>query len=1166
MSRSLTLIPLLALLLCVNPAVGQDEAPPEPTRLDDARQLMRARQFDAAVKALDQHIADADAADRDEAAYLKARALLLADRYEQAIGAAKALARQFADSPWRYKAAFTRAQAHTHLRQYEQAMQIYEDQAHRLLSDHRKQEIASVIVRFADALAAEPDPGDLGAAQPNYHKAYQLYAKVLEMEISRDLRDRVMYQKALAILQARNYHQAINDFRAYLDRFDPTWTGAVGTATRMAAQMKEKPDPAGEHPLQARYHLAQAQLLAGQRDFARTNAEDLIAMLADPGDAQSRAMQLVRRLPDSRVSELLADSRWLIVRSWNLPSPPGGHLEKAIEAAQAFVEAHPAHPNAVVGAWQIAQAWHNAGRSDQAIAGYRAFIAGDGYRLPEGERATVKLEQFNKSPAELQHEWRMQALYNIGAIQFGQKHYDPAIDTFGAYVNRYPNGPHWSNAQSMIVNARYQVGVDLVAETRYDQARAKLQQFINNHPLDNRNRAILFLFGQIDYQRAQDLIEQADGTLTDDAAEAFHAAIDQWRKLVSKYPNTNEASLALYRIGWIYEQHLDELDKALEAYRDLTFGSWRPHAHNRIQQMTNDQLALRTEKKFRTDAVPQVSVDVRNIDKLDYRRYAVDLEAYFRKAHTIRDIEALDIELIQPDVTREIPIDGYAKYKPITQKIDVPFEEARPGVTLVNVSTDKLQATTLVIRSDLDIIVKASRRQVLVYAQNMSAGQPQPGTRVLISDGKAIIDTGETGEDGVYLASLDELAEVGSIRVFAERQGSVAFGQVELSGMGLTEGLAPRGYIYPDRSAYQPGQTVKLRGVLRDVADGEYTAPAGRTFTLSVTDPGGRLIWQEKLEAGRFGTVHTELPLDEAAPVGTYQVSITPTQQNEAATFTGSFTVQQFQLQKMQLELDTEQAVVFRGEPIQLTLTASYYWGEPVANKTIRYRLPDGREYTEQTDAQGKLVVTYDTSGIQPGQALNFTARIDGESVEAGHAVYLARTGFNIAVQPSRDLVIAGEPVDVTLTTTGADGEPVGRKLTLEVLRYKQAPANPVLAGVPWIHAPQPAAEAVTVQTHDARTDADTGKATVQVNLDAGGRYTLRATGTDRMDNTVTAQNAVTVSDDQDATKLRLFADSFTLKVGQTPTVRLHSRIDNALALVSIEGETIIEQIGRAHV
>ena len=80
----------------------------------------------------------------------------------------------------------------------------------------------------------------------------------------------------------------------------------------------------------------------------------------------------------------------------------------------------------------------------------------------------------------------------------------------------------------------------------------------------------------------------------------------------------------------------------------------------------------------------------------------------------------------------------------------------------------------------------------------------------------------------------------------------------------------------------------------------------------------------------------------------------------------------------------------------------------------------------------------------------------------------------------------------------------------------------------------------------------------VALKLEKGGIYRIRVTGTDRFGQTITRETAVEVSDNDDANKLRLFADEATLKVGQDAKVRLHSRLDKGLALLTYEGETIL--------
>ena len=97
-----------------------------------------------------------------------------------------------------------------------------------------------------------------------------------------------------------------------------------------------------------------------------------------------------------------------------------------------------------------------------------------------------------------------------------------------------------------------------------------------------------------------------------------------------------------------------------------------------------------------------------------------------------------------------------------------------------------------------------------------------------------------------------------------------------------------------------------------------------------------------------------------------------------------------------------------------------------------------------------------------------------------------------------------------------------------------------------------------TIEVKKVTTDKETGKGTVRLTLEKGGNYVLRASGKDRFDQVVTAEGGVSISDDEDATKLRFFAESDTLQVGGEAKLRLHSRLDGNLALLTFEGETII--------
>jgi uncharacterized protein YfaS (alpha-2-macroglobulin family)/tetratricopeptide (TPR) repeat protein len=1158
----------------IQPAAAQP-----PTPLAQAKVAMQGKAWDQALPLLEAHL-NANAPDADEARYLKALVQYYRGQHDAAIAAADVVLKQYKGSIWRQKALFLTAQAMVQQKNYRGAEEIYEAEALRLLGAARKHDVAGVLVKFADAMATKGDPHDVGALPPNYARAGNLYRKALGMEIGRDLKDEVMFKLGRVGQSAGQHPPAIQDYQAYLKEFDPDWTGPVGSQERALNQKRQNPPPAGQRILAARYRLAEAMLAAGQAPQARQELEDLEKMLGGP--AKEGPGPKASHTPE-RVAP--GDVAWLLVQTYRMPAPAAQELDKAVQATASFLARFSRHPHAVSAAYGIAAAYRSHGRLDQAVAAFEEFIAAKNFALPEGDLANKRLEGVNKTPAGLKEDLTRQAVFQIGQIRFDQRQYDKAIQQWQSYITRYPNGPQWADSQKGIVNAEFQVAVDAVAAAalgaglptppermrpagepvarsgdrataRFDQARELLAGFLTRHPLDDRVPQALFIFGQIHYAAAQKL--EQDKAEAAAAQKAYRAAIEEWTKLVSRFPDREESSLAQYRIGLIHEEKLAELEPAIDAYRKLTWGAHAQPAAGRVAVMTQKALNLRTERVFRTTEPVQLKLSTRNIDKLTVKLYWLDLESYFRKTHGVATVEALDIALIQPDKTWEFKVAGYAKYKPVEQELAVPFEQNKPGACIVNVSEEDLEATTLAIRSDIDLILKSSRRETLVFVQDMVKRQPVADAELLLSDGQKIVATGKTGKDGVLRAKVDRLKETNDLRAMAKLGGHVAANAVSLSGLEFSTGLAPKGYLYTDRPAYRPGQTVQVRGIIRHVKDGAYVAPESEPYVVSVTDAQGRLIWEATRKLSAFGTLDATVELSDAAALGTYTVTARRDGQT-ALTFSGQFLVKQYHLERMRLKLQTDRTVYFRGETVQLEMTAEYYWGQPVVGKSVRYRLPDGASFAQPTDAQGRLKVTFDTTPLTPGRALRFDAEIEGENVKATVAAQLAVLGYGIGIRTSEPVVLAGQPFDVTLKTTGPDGKPVAAELNLTVLRRHVVKPDPVLSGVPWVKLPEQAAGEVTVLERPAKTDATTGQAVVALTLEQGGVYVLRAAGKDRFGQVVTNSGEVTISDAEDQVKLRFFADTATLKVGDKAAFRLHSRLDGPLALLTFEGEEIID-------
>jgi uncharacterized protein YfaS (alpha-2-macroglobulin family) len=278
------------------------------------------------------------------------------------------------------------------------------------------------------------------------------------------------------------------------------------------------------------------------------------------------------------------------------------------------------------------------------------------------------------------------------------------------------------------------------------------------------------------------------------------------------------------------------------------------------------------------------------------------------------------------------------------------------------------------VKSRLNLTLKQTRTEALVWASDLASGQPVSGLPIAFYQETSNTGiTGDTDANGLFLVEgLESESLWDAFFAIASEPGDDGFA---IAYNGWDDGISPwsfdvdsefwasdyQGYLYTDRPIYRPGQTVYFKGIVRADDDARYSLPAEpaqgsvkavETVEVRIGDPQGKDLYKETLSLNDMGTLDDELLLDEQAPLGTYYVEVRdPDNDFYAGT---SFRVAEYKTPEYQVAVETDRDAYLGGEIINVAVEAAYYFGGPVAGADVhwsvlssvysfRYECPQGQ-------------------------------------------------------------------------------------------------------------------------------------------------------------------------------------------------------------------------------
>jgi uncharacterized protein YfaS (alpha-2-macroglobulin family)/TolA-binding protein len=209
-----------------------------------------------------------------------------------------------------------------------------------------------------------------------------------------------------------------------------------------------------------------------------------------------------------------------------------------------------------------------------------------------------------------------------------------------------------------------------------------------------------------------------------------------------------------------------DLPRAVDLYRQVE--NLFPDARDAREFLTKEGLELRDVERAAVGATPVLHLRRKNVAEVRLRVYAVDFMILYALRRDLSGVNRIDLAGVEPVKEWVVAKKGAEDFRWHDETVELPGKDK--GVYLVVAKGGGLDASSVVLVSDLDVDVQESGGRVRVYATDRATGAPAGDVYVKIGAGSAIQAQGFTDPRGVFEAG----GVSGSFSVVAEKDGNVA--------------------------------------------------------------------------------------------------------------------------------------------------------------------------------------------------------------------------------------------------------------------------------------------------------------------------------------------------------------------------------------------------------
>ncbi|MDR1959945.1 MAG: alpha-2-macroglobulin [Planctomycetaceae bacterium] len=626
------------------------------------------------------------------------------------------------------------------------------------------------------------------------------------------------------------------------------------------------------------------------------------------------------------------------------------------------------------------------------------------------------------------------------------------------------------------------------------------------------------------------------------AEEGPEERISAWTALAHIYQNRRQFETAAKYWQLLFDEFpLKEknLRESWKISRDQILGNWgrfeqtQAAAHGKGTDLTyvfrNGKAVTFTANEIKIPAlIEDIKAYLRSKPKqLDWNKITVDQIGY----RLVRNDQKDDAGKYLGRETAKwtVPLKPAKKHFDTNAVITMPMTTG--GAYLVKAEMEDGNTDYIIVWiHDTAIVQKQLDQKILFYIGDAQTGAPVAGAKISAfgyrmenENGRHKYDITEKTfkTDNTGLSIINETPDTPSQTLLNNRYqwmltAATPDGRFAYSGFnGIwyanrydSEYNTVKAFFISDRPVYRSGDTAEYKFWVGTAKyDQPYESPfAGRNLLIEITSPRGERFAQKVVQLDAYGGVAEKIELPKDATLGVWNFGIgTPVEQSDG-TYRfgshyggGSFRVEEYKKPEYEVTVDAPKEPVMLGGKVTAKITAKYYFGAPVTNAKVKYKVlrtkhnadwypirpwdwfygngygwfgydydwypgwkswgcrrpafrwfPRSHEQPEVVAEQevslgedGTVDVTFDTSFVKEmfpndDQKYEITAEVVDQSRRtiAGRGnVLVAKEPFKVYAWGNRGYYQTGDPIRAEFQTRRLDGKPVAGKSVVRLYK-----------------------------------------------------------------------------------------------------------------------------------